>query len=206
MKKWTIFSVLSGFVFIANIGLFWSSENQVLALEIEKLTGKTKLIVEAAKSQVGKTLIYDPSYQKLNYPNGDLPVVRGVCTDVVIRSLRAVDIDLQKQVHLDMKNHFNLYPKIWGLKKTDKNIDHRRVPNLRIYFKRLGWSLKVTESSIFLPSDIVTWTLLNGREHIGIVSDERRNDRLLIVHNIGSGTVSEDVLYDWKITGHFRRN
>ena len=166
---------------------------------------ETKKILDAAKAQVGKTKIYDPSYQKLEYPNGDVPLLRGVCTDVVIRSLRAIKVDLQKLVHMDMKKKFGVYPKIWGLKIADKNIDHRRVPNLRVYFKRVGWDLPIKKNAKeFLPGDIVTWVFPNRREHIGVVSDQYKNNRPLIIHNIGVGTVFEDILFAWEITGHFR--
>ncbi|MDO5970934.1 DUF1287 domain-containing protein [Flavivirga aquimarina] len=150
---------------------------------------------------------YDPSYFSIAYPNGDVPSDKGVCTDVVIRAYRKIGIDLQKEVHEDMKAHFDLYPKIWGLKNTDKNIDHRRVPNLMTYFKRQGAEKEVTQNpDDYKPGDIVCWNLRGAITHIGIVVNKKSNDgkRYLIVHNIGSGQVLEDCLFDFKIIGHYR--
>lgn len=150
---------------------------------------------------------YDPAYFSLSYPNGDVPADKGVCTDVVIRAYRKMGIDLQKEVHEDMKNNFSLYPKKWGLTKTDRNIDHRRVPNLMKFFSRHGTELtKSTEASDYQPGDIVCWQLDGGLTHIGIVSKKLSSDkkRYLIVHNIGSGQVLEDCLFSFKIIGHYR--
>lgn len=164
-------------------------------------------IVSAARSQVGKTSIYDPSYVRLAYPGGDIPIERGVCTDVVVRALRdALGMDLQKLVHEDMKSAFSKYPKIWGLSKPDRNIDHRRVPNLRCYFQRKGWSLAVTKSELdYRPGDLVTCTVPPNRPHIMIVSDRRSADGTpLVIHNIGSGAKEENRLFDFPLTGHYR--
>ncbi|WP_119301189.1 DUF1287 domain-containing protein [Dongia deserti] len=164
-------------------------------------------LLAAARAQVGVTLIYDPSYQRIAYPMGDVPLERGVCSDVVIRAFRAVGIDLQQELHRDMKRHFAAYPKSWGLSAPDPNIDHRRVPNLGTWFKRQGYALPVKqEPAAYQPGDIVTWTLANGRPHIGIVSDQRSADgaRPLVIHNIGWGTREEDALFAYRITGHFR--
>lgn len=150
---------------------------------------------------------YDPSYFTIAYPNGDVPADKGVCTDVVIRAYRKLGIDLQVNVHEDMKANFDLYPKKWGLKKTDRNIDHRRVPNLMKFFERHGSSLKTSsDAKDYRPGDIVTWDLGGGITHIGIVSDQRSSDgvRPLIVHNIGQGQVLADCLFSFKITGHYR--
>ena len=166
----------------------------------------TSPIVQAARSQIGKTMIYDPAYVGLKYPGGDVPIERGVCTDVVIRALRkGVGLDLQKLVHEDMKKAFAKYPKIWGLKKTDRNIDHRRVPNLRRYFERKGYSLGVRKNKEdYLAGDIVTCSVVK-RPHIMIVSDDKAKDGTpLIIHNIGSGTKEENTLFAFPITGHFR--
>lgn len=166
-------------------------------------------IVEAARKQVGITLSYDPAYTAMKYPGGDVPEERGVCTDVVIRALReALGEDLQKLVHEDMKANFAKYPKIWGLKGTDKNIDHRRVPNLMTFFKRKHTALDLPgadEKEKFLPGDIVTCTVPPHLPHIMIVSDRRNEDGLpLVIHNIGGGTREEDRLNDFPLTGHFR--
>jgi uncharacterized protein YijF (DUF1287 family) len=150
---------------------------------------------------------YDPSYFSIPYPNGDVPANKGVCTDVVIRAYRKLGIDLQKEVHEDMKKNFDKYPKKWGLKKTDTNIDHRRVPNLMTFFSRKGTVKKIFGNpEDFVPGDIVTWDLNgNGLTHIGIVVNKksRDNKRFLIVHNIGGGQITEDCLFSWKITGHY---
>jgi hypothetical protein len=152
-------------------------------------------------------VIYDPSYYSMSYPNGDVPSDKGVCTDIIIRAFRKLDIDLQKEVHEDMKNNFSAYPKDWGLKSTDRNIDHRRVPNLMKYFERQGASLPISNNSKdYKPGDVVSWKLQNGMTHIGIVVDRKSNDgkRPMIVHNIGAGQVVEDCLFSFKITGHYR--
>jgi uncharacterized protein len=165
-------------------------------------------LVEAAVERTGHAVRYDPTYFQLDYPGGDVPAEVGVCTDEVIRSYRAVGVDLQREVHEDMAANFSAYPRKWGLKKTDTNIDHRRVPNLMVFFEREGASLPVTQDARdYKPGDVVTWDLSGGLTHIGIVvnvpsaSDE---SRLQIVHNIGAGPKMEDVLFNWKITGHYR--
>ena len=170
-------------------------------------SSRIKDFVAAARSQIGKTLFYDPSYQTLDYPDGDVPMDRGVCTDVIIRALRvAYNYDLQRFVHEDMRHNFSKYPKIWGLKRPDRNIDHRRVPNLKIFFKRKGWSLPVSRQvSKFRAGDIVTCTIPPHLPHIMIVSDRvNRNEIPLVIHNIGSGTREEDLLFEFQITGHYR--
>jgi uncharacterized protein YijF (DUF1287 family) len=150
---------------------------------------------------------YDPGYYSINYPNGDIPADKGVCTDVIIRAYRLIGIDLQKDVHEDMKANFDKYPKIWGLTKPDKNIDHRRVPNLMKLFERKGTVKPITNNpEDYLPGDIVCWNLASGVPHIGIVVHLKSDDGLrnLIVHNIGAGQVLEDCLFDFEITGHYR--
>ncbi len=152
---------------------------------------------------------YDPEYYTLDYPNGDVPSDKGVCTDVIVRAYRKLGIDLQKEIHEDMKANFEKYPKNWGLSSTDRNIDHRRVPNLMEFFKRKGKSLKITkEPHEYKPGDIICWELGNGLTHIGILVDKKSKNskRNLVVHNIGLGQVLEDCLFDYKIIGHFRYN
>ena len=164
-------------------------------------------LAAAARAQVGVTLIYDPTYQQIAYPMGDVPILRGVCSDVVIRAFRVVGVDLQQELHRDMARHFAAYPKSWGLAAPDANIDHRRVPNLATWFARQGYALKVGDDAAdYQPGDVVTWALDNGRPHIGIVSDRRSEDgaRPLVIHNIGWGTREEDVLFEYRLTGHFR--
>ena len=168
--------------------------------------GADSPIVAAARAQIGVTTIYDPSYVGLAYPGGDVPEDRGVCTDVVIRAMRkGKAMDLQQLVHEDMRSAFDQYPKNWGLKKTDKNIDHRRVPNLRCYFERQGFAVgKTGGRQNFKPGDLVT-CLVENRPHIMIVSDRVAAEGTpLIIHNIGSGTKEEDRLFQYELTGHYR--
>jgi len=166
-----------------------------------------KAIIDGAVDQVGKTTGYDSSYQKLDYPNGDVPIETGVCSDVIVRAFRKGGIDLQKEVHEDMKSSFSAYPTRWGMKGPDANIDHRRVPNLQTFFARKGKSLSTnSDDENFLPGDVVTWDLGFGTEHVGIVVNVwyKPSQHYLIVHNIGGGTRMEDALFTWKITGHYR--
>jgi uncharacterized protein YijF (DUF1287 family) len=161
---------------------------------------------DAALELTKQTVTYNSRYVAIPYPNGDVPANTGVCTDVVIRAYRKVGIDLQKEVHEDMKKRFAEYPKIWGLKSTDRNIDHRRVPNLQTFFKKHGKVLPITKNpSDYKPGDIVTWMLPHNLPHIGIVVNKKSKDnkRYLIVHNIGGGQVAEDMLFDFQITGHY---
>jgi uncharacterized protein len=183
------------------------SETEIRALA-QNSPPALKEIIDGAIEQVGKTSGYDPSYQQIDYPNGDVPIETGVCSDVIVRAFRKGGIDLQKDVHEDMKDHFAAYPTKWGLSKPDTNIDHRRVPNLQTYFNRKGKSLStLSGSENFLPGDIVSWDLGGGVDHIGIVVNVwyKPTQRYLIVHNIGgSGTRMDDSLCAWKITGHYR--
>ncbi|VAX32889.1 Uncharacterized protein YijF [hydrothermal vent metagenome] len=166
-------------------------------------------LVQAAKERTLHDVTYDGSYFSISYPNGDVPANIGVCTDVVIRSFRKVGVDLQQKVHEDMLENFDLYPskKIWDLNRPDKNIDHRRVPNLRIFFERFGHALVITRhAKDYLPGDLVTWMLPKNLPHIGIVIDKKSDDgkRPLIAHNIGKGPKINDILFDYQITGHYR--
>ena len=164
---------------------------------------------DAAVQLTNDRVQYDPSYFVISYPNGDVPANKGVCTDVVVRAYRKMGIDLQKDVHEDMARNFNTYPTDWGLKKPDKNIDHRRVPNLRTFFSRHGTSLKPTSNADdYKPGDIVTWDLGKGIAHIGIIIRERSEDttRHMVVHNIGNGQEMSDCLFTYRITGHYRYN
>lgn len=161
----------------------------------------------AAIGIIDPEVVYTPNYVSIKYPNGDVPPKTGVCTDVVIRAYRRLNIDLQKEVHEDMKSNFSKYPKTWGLKTTDKNIDHRRVPNLEIFFERKGEKLAVSQNpSDYKTGDLVTWMIADKLPHIGIITHLKSNDgtRPMIVHNVGSGQVLEDCLFSWKIVGHFR--
>ncbi|MEM9672621.1 MAG: DUF1287 domain-containing protein [Bacteroidota bacterium] len=162
---------------------------------------------ECALELTQQEVTYDPSYFSIDYPNGDVPSNKGVCTDVVIRAYRKIGIDLQKEVHEDMKANFSAYPNIWGLTATDRNIDHRRVPNLMTFFRRKGEEKPISnDARDYAPGDIVCWNLGGATTHIGIVVDKKSKDgkRNLIVHNIGSGQVLADCLFDFKIIGHYR--
>jgi hypothetical protein len=161
----------------------------------------------AALDRTQHSVRYDPAYVRLTYPGGDVPAETGVCTDEVIRAYRAVGIDLQKEVHEDMAANFAAYPRKWGRRDPDPNIDHRRVPNLMVFFSRKGESLPITDRvEDYAPGDLVTWDLGHGLTHIGMVADRKAifTSRYMIVHNIGEGPKLEDVLFDWKITGHYR--
>jgi uncharacterized protein len=163
-------------------------------------------MIESARSQIGVTRSYDPAYRVLAYPNGDVPLDTGVCTDVITRALRAQKIDLQKLVHEDMRGNFSHYPQRWGLKRADTNIDHRRVPNLMTFFTRNKAQLSISNHAIdYAPGDIVAWDLGRGITHIGVVSDRKTFLRTpLIIHNIGRGTQEENILFRYKIIGHYR--
>jgi uncharacterized protein YijF (DUF1287 family) len=160
-------------------------------------------IATAARNQVGVTTIYDPAYVRLPYPNGDLPVARGVCADVVVRAFRQIGVDLQAELHKDMSRNFAAYPKKWGLHRPDANIDHRRVPNLMTFFARHGKSLPI--DAAYAAGDVVAWQLPGGLFHIGVVSAEHTPaGEPLVVHNIGYGAQAEPVLHAFRILGHYR--
>ena len=172
-------------------------------------------LVKAALDRLKANVTYDPAYVSIAYPMGDVPANTGVCSDVVIRSYRALGIDLQELVHKDMVRAFGKYPRRWGLKRTDKNIDHRRVANLRVFFTRHGKVLKISDKAQdYKPGDLVTWDLSGTKTsslihtklpHIGIVTDRKTfSGRPMIVHNIGQGPKLTDMLFDYKITGHYR--
>jgi len=171
--------------------------------------GQTDFFAQLADSALSLTkqkVKYDPSYFSISYPNGDVPADKGVCTDVIIRTYRKMGIDLQKEVHEDMKANFGKYPQKWGLSKPDKNIDHRRVPNLMTFFARHGTVKKISQdANDYLPGDIVCWNLGGAVTHIGIVINQKSADgrRHLIVHNIGGGQVVEDCLFSFTIIGHY---
>lgn len=172
-------------------------------------SANVRKVLESANNQLAVTRHYTQDYFGLEYPNGDPPPETGACADVIVRAFRAAGIDLQKEIHEDLKNNLSAYPlRKWKQKSTDKNIDHRRVPNLQTFFTRKGKSLRVSRKpSDYLPGDVVAWDLNgNGLTHIGIVSNvfNPATDRYLIIHNIGSGAMLEDRLFDWKVIGHYR--
>lgn len=164
-------------------------------------------LADAGLALTKQKVVYDPAYFKIPYPNGDVPAGKGVCTDVVIRAYRTLGIDLQKNVHEDMKPNFKLYPKDWGRKTTDTNIDHRRVYNLMVFFGRKGVKKPMSKNATdYLPGDIVCWNLSGNMSHIGLVINKKSADgkRYLIVHNIGNGQEVSDCLFSWKIIGHYQ--
>ena len=190
MKKFFSVLIFTIFVFTAN------AQNQFA----QKLS-------DAALSLTKDKVTYDPAYVSIKYPNGDVAADKGVCTDVIIRAYRKLGIDLQKEVHEDMKKNFSKYPKKFGLKKPDTNIDHRRVPNLQVFFAKFGKSKPTDQNpASYVPGDIVTWLLPGNLTHIGIVVNKKSADgkRYLIVHNIGAGQVIEDCLFKFDITGHYQ--
>jgi uncharacterized protein len=182
----------------------------ILSLVLSRTFGQINFsdkLSNAALELTKQHVNYDPSYFTLAYPNGDVPKDKGVCSDVIIRAYRKLGIDLQKEVHEDLKANFSQYPKIWGLSKPDWNIDHRRVPNLMVFFTRNGKVKPITNSAIdYLPGDIVCWNLGGAVTHIGLVVNKKSSDgkRYLIVHNIGGGQVLADCLFEFKIIGHYQ--
>lgn len=177
-----------------------------VAILVRGQEGISEKLSEAALSLTRQEVVYDPAYYSMDYPNGDVPDDRGVCSDVVIRAYRQLEIDLQKEVHEDMVAHFDQYPNSWGLSRPDRNIDHRRVPNLMTFFERHGMVKPISaEPGDYLPGDIVCWNLGGGVTHIGIVVDRRSPTaiRYQVVHNIGAGQVLEDCLFDFRIIGHY---
>ncbi len=174
----------------------------LVSVALAQTNPKVQKVVQAAISQVGVTVMYDPAYSKLAFPMGDVPLERGVCTDVVIRAFRAVGIDFQALVHQDMTTKFRAYPRLWGLTRPDSNIDHRRVANLEVFLTRRGKAIKLSKNGRdYRAGEIISWTLPNGRLHIGVVTEkfEPSGQRPLIVHNIGSGAQLEDVLFAWDL-------
>lgn len=184
----------------------WAQNPQTVSPAHQQFLQK---LVDAAIERTHHTVRYDPAYVRIPYPNGDVPLETGVCTDEIIRAYRAVGVDLQKEVHEDMLNNFSAYPnqRRWLLAHTDTNIDHRRVPNLMTFFARKGELLPIgARNEDYSPGDLVTWDLGGNVPHIGIVVDRKsaRTGRDLVVHNIGRGPQMEDVLFNWKVTGHYR--
>lgn len=164
-------------------------------------------LVSSARKQIGLTNYYDPAYRKIKYPGGDVPMDRGVCTDVIIRALRDQGIDLQQCINQHMKSNWKIYPNKWGLQRPDPNIDHRRVPNISTYFVNKNLSLNNDPlKSPYLPGDIVVWDLGKGVLHIGLISDSltESKDRYMVIHNICCGVKEEDILMTYKIVSHFR--
>ena len=204
-------------VLISAAGCYWRSETRTSLTVIPPPTitqplpanasPQLKQFLDAAIEQSKVTTGYDPSWVKIDYPNGDVPAETGVCSDVIVRAFRKAGVDLQKEVHEDMTRAWAEYPKKWAAKGTDTNIDHRRVLNLMTWLNRQGRSLPVTQDRAdYLPGDVVAWDLSEGLEHIGILTNlsSESDQHYLVVHNIGAGARIEDVLLAWKIVGHYR--
>lgn len=198
MKRCLMRQACAGIVFLALLPLGPAAG--------EGLVFQPHQLIEDARAQIGVTISYDPAYRRLAFPMGDVDPSTGVCTDVVIRAYRQQGLDLQALVHQDMKKDFDSYPKRWGLKTPDRNIDHRRVPNLQTFFSRHGTTLPVSRlPDAYRPGDIVTWMLPGNLPHIGIVSSRKTARGVpLIIHNIGRGTQEEDILFAYPVTGHYR--
>jgi uncharacterized protein len=196
--------------FLALVGAIFFSASVASQTPAESTSQRAfrERLVSAAIERTHHTVRYEPAYVRIPYPGGDVPSDTGVCTDEVIRAYRALGVDLQKEVHEDMVANFSAYPRKWKWMpaRPDSNIDHRRVPNLMVFFRRKGESLPITRrAEDYSPGDLVTWDLGGGVPHIGIVVDRKGSgDRNMIVHNIGQGPKMEDVLFNWKITGHYR--
>jgi uncharacterized protein len=207
MRKLALFT---GLVVLACVGVF-AAHAPLYPQSVRETQAQRAFLARlsaAAIERTTHTVRYDPAYVRIGYPGGDVPAATGVCTDEVIRAYRALGIDLQKAVHEDMLANFRAYPNQsrWALAHTDTNIDHRRVPNLRVFFTRKGESLPITANAAdYAPGDLVTWDLGGGVGHIGMVVNRKApNGQYMVVHNIGQGPKLEDVLFAWKITGHYR--
>jgi uncharacterized protein YijF (DUF1287 family) len=191
---------------LIGLAFFTCSQNQKEVKTITNPKTFEEKLSNAAISIIDESIVYTPDYVSIKYPNGDVPAKTGVCSDVVIRAYRKLGIDLQKEVHEDMKANFSKYPTKWGLKKTDTNIDHRRVPNLEVFFERKGKKLPISKNaSDYKTGEMVTWMIGGKLPHIGIVTHKKStNGNPMIVHNIGGGQVLEDCLFSYEIVGHFK--
>ncbi|PZO27785.1 MAG: DUF1287 domain-containing protein [Flavobacteriaceae bacterium] len=190
---------------LIGLAFFTCSQNQKEVKTIANPKTFEEKLSNAAISIIDESIVYTPDYVSIKYPNGDVPSKTGVCSDVVIRAYRKLSIDLQKEVHEDMKANFSKYPTKWGLKKTDTNIDHRRVPNLEVFFERKGKKLPISKNaSDYKTGEMVTWMIGGKLPHIGIVTHKKSsNGNPMIVHNVGGGQVAEDCLFSWEIVGHY---
>lgn len=216
MPRSTFRRILCGLVLVLTGCQVLRSSQQAITLPQTELQAAVQVkpnatplekVNAAAIEQTTYTKTYDASYVKLEYPNGDVPKETGVCADVIVRAFRAGGIDLQKELHEDMTSNFSKYPKKWGARRPDRNIDHRRVPNLMTWFDRQGKSQPMTkDDKAYLPGDVVAWELGSGLVHIGMVSKIKIEgaERYAVVHNIGVGAQLEDVLFAWKMIGHYR--
>ncbi|MGC6465289.1 MAG: DUF1287 domain-containing protein [Akkermansiaceae bacterium] len=164
-------------------------------------------LAAAALERTLQQVVYDGAYFKIGFPGGDIPADRGKAEDLIVRTYRAMDIDLQIEVHEDIKPNFYAYPQVFDSKEADPNIDHRRVQNLQRFFTRKGQTLAVTtDPTDYSVGDIVVWQLLNGDKHIGIVvpGPGAKKTEKWVVHNIGNGPEWSNALFDYRINGHYR--
>jgi uncharacterized protein len=191
---------------LIGLAFFTCGQNQKEIQTIGNPKTFEEKLSNAAISIIDENIVYTPDYVSIKYPNGDVPAKTGVCSDVVIRAYRKLDIDLQKEVHEDMVKNFSKYPTKWGLKSCDTNIDHRRVPNLEVFFERKGTKLEVSNNpDDYKTGEIVTWMIGEKLPHIGIITHKKApNGNPMIVHNVGGGQVLEDCLFNYKIVGHFK--
>lgn len=199
------------------VGGVWAADKVPTNAQVEMIVSQLeesgtfpeKLAAEALKYS-GSQVIYDPAYYKIQYPEGDVPASKGVASDLLIRCYRKLGIDLQKEIHEDMESSFRLYPQLWAAVAPDRNIDHRRVPNLQRFFSRKGETLSTSsDASVYKVGDIVIWALSNAETHIGIVvpsaSVEEGSSAPWVVHHpAGGGVKWEKALFDHQILGHFR--
>jgi len=173
-----------------------------LLFSVFLLAGNIDIFVDKARTQVGKTVTYNPEYVRLKFPMGDIAISKGVCTDVIVRAFRGLDIDLQERIYKHKKKFPNIYKGLYYTEKLDPNIDHRRVKNIQAYLKSRGYQYKGS----FKAGDIVVWKLHGSNlDHIGICTDRlNSHGEPLIVHNVGGGAQEEDVLREYNIVDHFR--
>lgn len=165
-------------------------------------------IVRRARLELDRVTVYDNSWQEISsYPMGDVPSNRGACTDVVVRSLREIGIDLQQLVHEDILRDMRGY----NLGFFDINIDHRRVGTMFTFFSRNAMALPTDlhDKSAWRAGDIVfvAWQWIRGApaEHVGIISDKIGPRGLpLVIENGGPKPIEQDSLGHGKIVGHFR--
>lgn len=197
--------ILVSFIACKSNNRFITIENNTVKND-EPISPNNQKLVASLEAQTKQTKSYNPAYVTLDYPNGDVDISTGVCADVIVRAFRNAGIDLQKEIHEDMKKSFSAYPNKWNLTAPDKNIDHRRVPNLMTFFERKGKAKTITNHpDDYNVGDIVAWKLDNGLLHIGMICDEKNEENIpVVIHNIGSGTKKANVLFSWQIIGHYR--
>ncbi len=210
LSRWAYLKTrLPEHAFIAEQRRLASADSPVAADQSSTEKAMALALARAAEARADLPTLYDPSYVELVYPGGDVPIDRGVCTDLVVRAYRDVGIDLQKLVHEDMSRAFDAYPSrsIWGMGEPDPSIDHRRVPNLMVFFRRHGQAVTASsDASGYMAGDIIAWNLGGGLTHIGILTSRQvpGTRRLLVAHHVGGPPRKDDSLFRWEIIGHYR--